>query len=421
MLLFLIPVSMKPQVSRRAFAISAFCSLIVVGCMSTSDSGLAKAPSRYLYVWAGTGHDSTPGLNMVTVLDANPASKGYGAVLAALTVDSSGLMPHHTEVVLPAKGPLFANDYNGDKSFMIDFSDPVNPRSNGRVAPVPGGRKVHSFDRLPNGNVLATYQFGDGKVKGDPGGLAEFDPQGKLVRSGSSRDPAFPDAEIRTYALAVLPKIDRVVTTSSPMEMVRTANVVQVWRLSDLHLLETLPVPQVAGDSAGMYPFEVRALDDGSVLMNTYYCGFYHVTNLDTKPQIARVLAMPQPANIGCSVPLITGNFWIMPIAYAHRFATIDISDPAHPKEVASFPTDSTFFPHWISADPRSDRVVFSDQGDGVPMVKLAHLDKATGLLTWDESFRDPGAKKPGVSYHRAIWPNGVKGMAMPHGALFVP
>ena len=68
-------------------------------------------PSRYLYVWAGTGHDSTRGLDMVTVLDADPASKTYGAVVAALTVDSSGLMPHHTEYELPAKGPFFANDF----------------------------------------------------------------------------------------------------------------------------------------------------------------------------------------------------------------------------------------------------------------------------------------------------------------------
>ena len=420
MLLSFLPESMKPH-SCTTFVISLLCSLVVAGCVAKESDNTAAAPSRYLYVWAGTGHDSTRGLDMVTVLDANPASAGYGGVISALTVDSSGLMPHHTEVVLPAKGPLFANDYNGDMSYMIDFSDPVNPRSDGRIAPVPGGRKVHSFDRLPNGNVLATYQFGDGKVKGDPGGLAEFDSQGKLVRSGSSRDPAFPDSAIRTYALAVFPKIDRVVTTSSPMEFVRTANVVQVWRLSDLHLLETLAVPQVAGDSAGMYPFEVRALDDGSALLNTYYCGFYHVTNLDTKPRIARVMAMPQPANIGCSVPLIVGKFWIMPIAYGHRFATLDISDPSHPKEIASFPTDTTFFPHWISADPKSDRVVFSDQGDGPPMVMMAHLDKTTGALTWDESFRDPGAKKPGVSYKRPVWPNGVKGMVMPHGSLFVP
>src|SRR6476620_6409148 len=212
---------MKPHFY-RTFAVSALCSLTIAGCAAKESYNTAAAPSRYLYVWAGTGHDSTRGVDMVTVLDANPASAGYGGVIAALTVDSSGLMPHHTEVVLPAKGPLFANDYNGDKSYMIDFSDPVNPRSDGRIAAVPGGRKVHSFDRLPNGNVLATYQFGDGTLKGDPGGLVEFDSQGKLVRSSSSRDPAFPDSAIRTYALAVLPKIDRVVTTSSPMELVRT-------------------------------------------------------------------------------------------------------------------------------------------------------------------------------------------------------
>lgn len=398
---------------------------MVAGCgrpdAESEAESSASGPSRYLYVWAGTGHDSTAGLNMITVLDADPTSKTYGSVIAAQTVDSSGLMPHHTEFELPAKGPLFANDFTGDKSFLIDFSDPKNPKSSGRVAQVPGGRKVHSFLRLPNGNVLASYQFGDGKVTGDPGGLAEFDPQGKLVRSASSRDPAFPDARIRTYALAALPKIDRVVTTSSPMDSERAADVVQVWRLSDLKLLKTLRVPEVAGDSSHRYPFEVRALEDGSVLVNSYYCGFYRVTGLDSEPQITRVLALPQPANIGCSVPLIVGKFWIMPIAYAHRYATIDISDPANPKEVASFKTDSTFFPHWIAADPRSDRVVVTDQADGPPMVLIANLDKSTGRLSWDEAFRDPGAAKPGVSYKRDTWPNAVKGMAMPHGALFVP
>jgi hypothetical protein len=412
----------KNRASLVGLVVVAFA--VMVGCSGTRESSGASttsAPSRFLYVWAGTGHDSTAGLDMITVLDADPASKTYGSVVAAQTVDSSGLMPHHTEFILPAKGPLFANDYNGDKSFMIDFSDPTHPRSNGQIARVPGGRKIHSFARLANGHVLATVQFGDGKTPGDPGRLAEFDAEGKLVRSTSSIDPAFPGAKIRTYALTVLPAIDRVVTTSSPMETVRVANVVQVWRLSDLQLLQTLPVPELPNDSTHMYPFELRTLDDGSVMINSYYCGFFRLTGLDGKPQIARVLTLPQPKNVGCSVPHVDGKFWIMPIAYAHRFATIDISDPAHPKEVASFQTDSTFFPHWIASDPRSDRVVMTDQGDGPPMVMVAHLDKATGRLSWDEAFRDPGAAKPGVSYHRASWPNGVKGMAMPHGALFVP
>jgi len=170
-----------------------------------------------------------------------------------------------------------------------------------------------------------------------------------------------------------------------------------------------------------MQSFEVRTLDDGTVMLNSYYCGFFRISDVGGTPKIERVMALPQPRNTGCSVPVVLGHFMVMPIAYAHRFATIDLADPAHPREVASFPTDSTFFPHWASADPGSDRLVFTDQGDGAPMVKVAHFDRATGRLSWDAGFKDAGAAAPGVSYDRASWPNGVKGMAMPHGALFVP
>lgn len=408
----------------RGLTISACFAFLgaVAACSSTAAKPTENTPSRYLYVWAGTGHDSTPGASMITVLDANPASATYGAILSALTVDSAGRMPHHSEFALPAKGPLFVNDFTGDKSFLVDFSNPAAPRLAGQITAPPGFRQVHSFDRLANGNVIATMQFGDGKIAGDAGGIAEFDAQGKLVRTGSSRDSAFPGAKIRTYGLTILPAIDRVVTSSSPMGMERTANVVQVWRLSDLTLLKTLQVPAVQGDSAHMFPFELRTLADGrTVLMNTYYCGFFRVTGIDAEPRIERVLTLPLPENIGCSVPLIVGKLMIMPIAYAHRFATIDISDPAHPREVSSFATDSTFFPHWIAGDPNSDRVVFTDQGDGPPRVMMARLDATTGGLTWDERFRDAGASMPGINYTRTSWPNGVKGMAMPHAALFVP
>jgi hypothetical protein len=394
---------------------------LLAACTGGTNVSPSTGPSRYLYVWAGTGNDTATGLDMMTVLDADPASGAYGTVRAALTVDRGGRMPHHTEFVLPARGPLFANDFSGDKSYLVDFTAPESPRFAGRVDAVPGGRRLHSFERLPGGHVLATVQFGDSSVAGSPGGLAEFDAQGKLVRIGWSRDPAFPGARIRTYALAVVQAADRIVTTSSPMDNEKTANVVQIWRLSDLKLLKTLAVPAIPGDSAHVQPFEVRALGDGSVFLNTYYCGFFLITGIAADPKIERVLALPFPKNAGCSVPVIAGHFMVMPIAYAHRYATIDIADPAHPREVSSLPTDTTFFPHWASADPRSDRLVFTDQGDGVAMVKVAHLDRATGRLSWDERFKDAGAAAPGVSYDRASWPNGVKGMAMPHGAVFVP
>jgi len=401
---------------RRAYA--ALLALFIATPAGAQRAKTSTGPSRYLYVWAGTGGDTTRGVDMMTVIDADPSSRSYGAVTAALTVDSAGKMPHHTEFTAPRSGLLAANDFASGESYLVDFRTPAMPRLAGRLDRVPGFRQLHSFERLDNGHLLATVQFSTDSGAGRPGALAEFDEHGKLLRTGRSRDAAFPGARIRTYALAVVESADRVVTTSSPMDNEKTADVVQVWRLSDLTLLETLEVPATPGDSAHRYPFEVRALADGSVMMNTYYCGFYHVTGLAGSPSIARVLAMP--GNSGCSVPVILGHYLVMPIAYAHRYATIDIADPRHPREVASFPTDSTFFPHWSSVDPGTDRIVVTDQGDGAPMVKIMHLDPSTGRLSWDERFRDRGATTPGVSYHRASFPNGVRGMAMPHGAVFV-
>lgn len=406
------------MIARRASTLGL--AMIIAACGVGRTPGTGGAPSRYLYVWAGTGTDTVTGIDMMTVVDADPSHATYGSVLSAVTVDSSGRMPHHTEFDAPAKGALFANDYTGDKSFLIDFSVPEAPRLHARLDRVPNGRRLHSFARLSNGHVLATVQFGDSAIAGQPGGLAEFDADGHFLRSGWSRDTAFPGARIRTYALTVIPTIDRIVTTSSPMDTERTANVIQVWRLSDLTLIKTLAVPRVAGDSAEGMPFEVRALDDGSVMLNTYRCGFFHITGIASDPKITRVLALAEPKNFGCSVPVLAGHFMVMPIAYAHRYATIDITDPDHPKEVASFPTDSTFFPHWASLDPGSDRVVFTDQGDGKASVRIAHLDRATGQLSWDDRFKAAGSTASGISYDRATWPNGVKGMAMPHGAVFV-
>lgn len=395
---------------------------IVVIAGAVSGSRFAAKPSRYVYVWAGTGNPTTKGVNSLVVIDADPKSSKYGTVINALTVDSSGNVPHHTEFELPKRGSYFLNDYGADRSYMIDFSNPAKPRVAGRAASVPKGHMMHSFARLPNGNVLATVQHGDTSVKGHPGGLAELDDAGKLVRYSTSQDAGFPGAHIRTYALTTLPAIDRIVTTSAPMDNERTADVIQVWRMSDLKLLKTVAVPEAAGDSAHRYPFEVRTLADGrTVMLNTYYCGFYRITGIDSDPKVERVMVMKHPKNIGCAVPIIAGKFMVMPIAYAHRFATLDISNPARPVEVASVAMDSTFYPHWIARDPNSDRIIVTDQGDGPPMVMLGRLNAKSGKLSWDERFRDAGSSKPGVSFVNVRWPNGVKGKATPHGAVFVP
>lgn len=405
---------------RRAVAFLALLTAGVVATVGfTSAKPLAMKPARYLYVWAGTGHHDAKGPAMIAVFDADPASNSYGKLVNVVTVDSAGGMPHHTEFTPPTNATaFFANDFGTDRSYLIDFSSPENPRVSGRAMAVPGGRSMHSFARLPNGNVLASVQFGDGKAEGDPGMLVELDKNGRLVRSSSSADKNFPGARIRTYGLTALPKIDRAITTSSPMGNEVTAHVVQVWRLSNLELLKTLAIPKSAGDTAHMYPFELRTMADGkTAMLNSYMCGFYRIANLETTPTVERTMMLP---GVGCSVPYVSGKLMVMPIAYGHRFVTLDISNPRKPVEIASMATDTTFFPHWVSGDAGSDRLVMTDQGDGSPRIMIAKLDSKTGKVTWDEKFRDPGSDRPGVSLENVTWPNGVKGKVTAHGALFI-
>lgn len=396
--------------------------LALAGCSPREAPPQAPVPARYLYVWAGTGH-GTGGSNFIAVLDVRPESATYGQIVGTSDAVPGGMMPHHTEFVLPPSGKYFANDFMAGKNFLVDASVPESPR----VTPTPetasGFRRPHSFKRLDGSRVLMTLQFGDSTRAGNPGGLALVDSAGNVLRASSSFDSAMPHAAIRTYAIEALPGIDRVLTTSAPMDSEHTADVVQIWRLSDLTLLKTIPIPGLAGDSVERYPFEVRGMEDGkTLLLNSYYCGFYRIAGLDSAvPTVELVLAMREPRRIGCSVPLVLGRFWIMPIAYAHTIVTLDISDPAHPVEVAAFPTDSTFFPHWIAADPGSDRLVVTEQGDGPPRVLMVRLDPATGRLSWDERFRDADSTGRGVSFSRARWSNGLTGHAIPHGALFVP
>ena len=395
---------------------------LMMACRGAADAKPAPGPSRYLYVWAGTGDDTTRGIDMMTVIDADPASSGYGTVRAALTLDSAGHMPHHTEFSAPPNGILAANDYSGDKSYLVDFRTPATPRLDGRLDPVPGGRRLHSFERLDNGHLLATVQFSTDSGTGHPGALAEFDEHGKLLRTAWSRDSAFPGARIRTYALAVVKSADRIVTTSSPMDNETTADVVQVWRLSDLTLLKTLSVPVTAGDSAHKYPFEVRALPDGSVMLNTYYCGFYRVSGIETEqPRLDLVHALNEAHAEGCAVAVVMGHYWIVPAAFARTIVSFDVSDPTHPVEVSRLQTDSTFYPHWLSTDPASDRIVVGSADGGAPRVLVARMDRTTGTLTWDERFHDAGSSRLGVDLDRPELRRGAASHVMGHAALFGP
>jgi hypothetical protein len=230
--------------------------MALIGCAATERPNAAASPpaaaGRYLFVFAGvsehsmsdSGHahgsattaDTAGRSDFLAVIDTDTASETYAQVVATASLGVAGTVPHHIELEMPTGGrALVANGYAAGRAYLFDLADPMRPRLAGKLDTVPGLIMPHSFARLADGNVIATMQYSRDKgAKGRPGGLALFSPEGRVVRSTSAADTAMPGAAIRTYAIDVAPSVDRVLTTSSPMDTERTADVVQLWKLSDV-------------------------------------------------------------------------------------------------------------------------------------------------------------------------------------------
>ena len=350
----------------------------------------------------------------------------YGR-LTTVPVGRGGTHPHHTEHRMPESRILFANGFRPGVTFRFDLRDPDAPRLAGSFATADGYSWPHSYERLPDGTVLATFQ-GRGSENVDPGGLVAIDDDGTVVRSGSAADPEAQGALVRPYSLAVVPALDRVVVTSYDMgeDMGMTGgrrgrtHVVQVWRLSDLSVLATIDLPPQPGGGGDEQPGEPRVLADGrTVLVSTFTCGLYRMTGLEgDRPDAEPVHRF---AGGGCAVPVVAGRFWVQSVPSAHALVALDVSDPAAPTEVSRLDLGARSFPHWLALDEGSGRIVVGDRGDGEERVYVARIDAETGDLALDERFRDPDADRPGVSSGRAEWPHGATGVARPHGSVFGP
>lgn len=374
---------------------------------------VAPTPSAYLYVWAGDadGADS----DFLAVLDADPDSPAYGTVLATAPVGLTG-MAHHTEHVMPEGGRLFANSFSAGATFVFDLSDPGAPRIASRFTSAGPYTYPHSFVRLPNGNVLATFQNrGEGNRR--PGGLVELDPRGGFVRGGDAANDVQP--QVRPYSLAVLADRDRVVSTTTDMRSeAPTATTVQIWRLSDLSLLHTIPLPESPGN-AHWLPAEPRVLPGGEVVVSTFACGLFLLEGVDTEaPSARRIANFPWENPRECALPVIRGPFWVQTNATTHSLVTLDMSDPGTPDEVGRLELAPDDEPHWISIEPGGDRIVVTGVGSLRGRVLLVRLDPETGALSPIEGF-GAGEAGPGVSFQREEWPHGATGAATPHGAVF--
>ena len=379
----------------------------------------ASPASQYLFVWAGAEQEGDS--DFLAVIDADPGSDRYGEILSSVPVGLKG-GAHHTEHVMPAGDTLFANAFQAGTTFLIDLSDPLDPSVAGSFEAMGEYTYPHTFERLPDGHVLATFQTrGEGNEVA--GGLVELDPAGKLVKASAAADPV--DPELRAYSATPIPKLDRAVSTTSDMWGVAAGTSFQVWRLSDLALLKTVRLPEGPLGYEHRDPAEVRLLADSTTaIMTTFTCAMYLLHDLETdspRAELIHVLPWDTYPN-ECGIPLTRGRYWVQTYAYGDSSALIslDVSNPANPVEVDRLTLEETWAPHWISMEPSGDRIVVtSAPGSTLYRVLVVHLDPETGGLALDSTFRSPGAAVPGVSFDRTQWPHGEAGPARPHGAVF--
>jgi hypothetical protein len=352
------------------------------------------------------------------VIDADPRSPTYATVVTTVPVAAVGTRPHHTEHELSPSGTLWANGFDSGQTFRFDVNEPTRPRLVGTFREAGPYGHPHSYVRMPNGHVLATFQRRTGASHAT-GGLVELDSEGRVVRHAAAAVAS--DTGIRPYSLAIVPALDRIVTTATDMHLGTRSRAVQIWRLSDLTLLHTIQLPPGSRGDENAMTAEPRVLADGrTVVVNTFTCGLYRLRGIDTDAPTAEWLfSTPWKEPPFCSVPVVAGRFWLQPNGPERAVVTLDLSDPARPRETSRLTLGPNEVPHWMSLDATGTRVVITGYQALESRVLVARLDPATGALTIDSTFITRGATVPGVDFAREQWPHGATGRAIPHGAVF--
>ncbi len=418
-------------------------AFLLVGSAACSRVATPRAPSApsYLYVWAGDSAKAAS--DFLAVIDADSTSPKYGAVIATTPTGERGASPHHTEAEMPANGHLLANGFGAGRTYLFDLTAPSSPRLITAFGDRNGFSHPHTYIRLANGNVLATFQYAadssapapthhhDGARDGPgataravthtTGGLVEMDERGAVVRAASASDPAIRDRFIYPYSVLALAPIDRAISTTTDMDDKNTratSEWVQVWRLSDLTLMKSIALPPGPRGDEHRFTGEPHLLPDGkSVYIHTFNCGLYLVRDIDGATPAARFVK--GFTGTGCGVPLLIGHFWIQTVPGTFSVVSLDISDPEHPREVSSVTVGKDEYPHWLASDPTNTRLVLNSGGSTGNRLFVMHFDKGTGALAIDRRFRDANDTLPGLKMSGRRWPNGWTGTAFPHGTVF--
>jgi hypothetical protein len=315
---------------RFVFAFALVFWVVAVPVRSQDQNAITLG--HYLFAWAG---DVAGGNDFLAVIDADSTSPSYGHLVTNVATDQQTMYVHHTECTMPASGMLFANDHDAGRTFIFDLRDPLHPKVETSFTDMAGYMHPHSFLRLPNGHVLATFQHAHHSPSeghtGTSGGLVEIDDQGNVIRASSNADPALAETLLSPYGLVVLPELDRIVSTNSSMHLddIFRGVTYQLWRLSDLKLLKTAYFDVGDNHYGQISPEEPRLGPDGSIFVQTLGCGIEHITGVQTDEPKAQ-LVYTFPGN-WCGVPTIVGHYLIQSVPAVHGLIVLDIANGAKP------------------------------------------------------------------------------------------
>jgi hypothetical protein len=408
---------------------TALAAVVLAGFGASAYSA-PLTPGHYLFAWAGDLDGK--GEDFIAVIDGDPTSPDYGHLIATGASGITTHQMHHTEYWMPESGFLFANDHAAGRTVVMDLRDPLHPGVHASFGDLAGYSHPHSFLRLPNGHVLASFQV-EGHMdhgasattlssartldsgKAVHGGIVEIDDQGKMIRAASTTDPNRPNDLLMAYSLLPMPDIDRVLVTNSSMrDEDKTGHTYQIFRLSDLKRLSTNDLDAPSGSYGEINPEEARRGPDGSVFIQTTGCGIERVTDIATDTAHAK-LVYQFPGSF-CGVPTIVSHFLVQTVRLGHAVVVIDIADPSHPVEVSRAVIDSVMFPHWSGYDAKTYRIAVTGYGEA--RLFMLKFDPETGAIALDGTFHDQQGR-PGFDLTNRAWPHGWTGTAQAHGVVF--
>jgi hypothetical protein len=445
------------SVARRARAAVVLSTLVVasVGTVSPGCRARPESPAfeiePYLLVWAGDAdrqHD-----DFLAVIDADPMSESYGAVVRTVPVGTQANEPHAMETRQGPDGLLLAGGLLSGRTFVFDVRDPRTARLVYVDTPREGRRYAtpRAYVRLENDHRLATfgdrrgYRGGVVEVLHSAGGLVEFGSTGRFLREVDAGDPSAAGMVVSPHGLAVSQRADRVVTTDAGHGYAATAVEwtsgvsVQVRRLSTGELVHTIPLGVGNRGDENLEPLTVHLLRGGTSAMVTTGDGgalYASWTIATSNPAFALAYDFGVGSHAGQAAITPNERFYFQTLAGANRLDVLDIRDPRAPRPVAKLRFDRDpegrggareGGPHGIAMGADGHRLAVLNytvetparHRDGDRRVYIVDADPESGSVAFDLSFRDELLHSVGIDFNRVRWPHGATGPARPAAAVF--